>query len=158
VLICRLKGARHQPHVNSTLQLPPAEATARTNESSRPSESPKLSELMASEIPEYFLPRNWDFPPNGPIKLGNVLTSLKKPHRPLVTIKPDTDKIVYSPKDFVKIETESSRSGGFSILTTFLSGLLGLGVDAGADVERRFVEISAQSIDLIPVSGTVCQL
>ncbi|KAH8699352.1 hypothetical protein GQ44DRAFT_632845 [Phaeosphaeriaceae sp. PMI808] len=101
---------------------------------------------MASEIPEYFLPRNWDYPPNGPIKLGNVLTSLKEPHRPLATIKPDPAKIINLPKELVEIETGKSKSGGFSILTTFLSGLLGLGVDTGVDVEKRFVQFSAQSM------------
>jgi hypothetical protein len=92
---------------------------------------------MASEIPEYFLPQNWDFPPNGPIKLGNVLTSLKEPHRPLTTIKPDSSKIIAVHKELTTIEEEKDNSSNFSVLTTFLSGLLGLGVDAEVDVERR---------------------
>ncbi|KAF2683622.1 hypothetical protein K458DRAFT_418596 [Lentithecium fluviatile CBS 122367] len=91
---------------------------------------------MASEIPEYFLPRNWDYPPTGPIKLGNVLTSLKEPHRPLATIKPDADRTIPTSKNFAKIETENEKSGGFAIMTTFLSGLLGAGADAGFDVEK----------------------
>jgi hypothetical protein len=92
---------------------------------------------MASEIPEYFLPRNWDYPPTGPIKLGNVLISLKEPHRPLATVKPNADMIITSPKTLVAIETERVRSGRVAIMTTFLSALLGAGADLGVDVERR---------------------
>jgi len=92
---------------------------------------------MASEIPEYFLPRNWDYPPTGPIKLGNVLTSLKEPHRPLATVKPDADIIITSPKTLAAIETEKVRSGGVAIMTTFLNALLGAGAEVRVDVERR---------------------
>jgi hypothetical protein len=92
---------------------------------------------MASDIPEYFLPRNWDYPPNGPVKLGNVLTSLKEPHRPLATIKPDPSRVIALPKSLATIESGKENSKGLSVFTTFLSGLLGLGIDAEVDVERR---------------------
>lgn len=96
---------------------------------------------MASGVPEYFLPRNWDYPPDGPIRLGNVLSSLKEPHRPLATVKPDADKIIHRTKTNFNIDTEESQSGGISILTTFLSGLLGLGVDTSIDIEKRSVVV-----------------
>ena len=103
---------------------------------------------MASTVPEYFLPRNWDYLPGGPIKLGNVLTSLKEPHRPIVTVQPDADAIVTSSKDLVAIETENAKSGGVTFVTTFLNALLGAGVDVSTDVEQRSVsqEILVMSI------------
>jgi len=94
---------------------------------------------MASEVPEYFLPRNWDYPPGGPIKLGNVLASLKEPHRPLATLQPDANSIIKSRKSLAAIETEDGRSGGVTVMTTFLSALLGAGVDVAVNVERGSV-------------------
>lgn len=92
---------------------------------------------MASETPEYFLPRNWDYPPNGPIKIGNVITSLKEPHRPIATLKPDDAILIKSPKTLAEIDTEKVRSGGVAIMTTFLSSLLGAGADLGIDSDKQ---------------------
>jgi hypothetical protein len=93
---------------------------------------------MANTKLKYFVASTWDFPPNGPIALGGVITSLQKPHRRLTLCPPNDDDILPSSKLSVKISNERSKSGGFSVLTTFLSGLLGLGVDIGADWEKRY--------------------
>ncbi|KAF7553489.1 hypothetical protein G7Z17_g3625 [Cylindrodendrum hubeiense] len=80
----------------------------------------------------YYAP-TWDWPPEGPIQLGNVLTSVERPEQPLYTAPlPTTDDIFSSDKYEVEYSKEKLREGGFSILTTFLS-ILGLGVDVGAD-------------------------
>jgi hypothetical protein len=94
---------------------------------------------MASEVPEYFLPRNWNYPPSGPIKLGNVFASLKEPHRPIATVQPGVESIITSRRTLATIETENARSGGVTLMTTFMSALLGAGVDASVDVGKRSV-------------------
>lgn len=86
----------------------------------------------------YFSP-TWDWPPEGPIKLGNVLTTIKRPERPLYTAPPPTPSEVFSSeKTNVEYSKEKLRGGGFSIFTTFLS-ILGFGVDVNADWTKRYV-------------------
>ncbi|KAI0379220.1 hypothetical protein F5Y04DRAFT_260007 [Hypomontagnella monticulosa] len=87
---------------------------------------------MANRTFYFFYAPTWDYPPDGPIKLGNVLTSLKKPERPLCTVAPIADTDVFtSEKRQVEFSREKLKSGQFSILTKFLS-FLGIGVDVGA--------------------------
>ncbi|KAI1658709.1 hypothetical protein F4813DRAFT_388475 [Daldinia decipiens] len=86
---------------------------------------------MANRTSYFFYAPTWDYPPNGPIKLGNVLTSLKKPERPLCTAAPLADADVFSSeKTQVEFSRDKLNSGQFSILTKFLS-FLGVGVDVG---------------------------
>ncbi|KAJ4327404.1 hypothetical protein N0V84_002175 [Fusarium piperis] len=37
----------------------------------------------------------WDYPPGGPIRLGNVITSVKNPHRPLFCSLPPEDSDIF---------------------------------------------------------------
>jgi len=97
-------------------------------------------EIMANATPEYFVSRTWDFPPDGPIALGSVITSIKKPHRRLALCAPNDADVLPSSKFSVSVSKDNIKSGGFSVLTTFLSGLLGLGVDVGADWEKRYAD------------------
>lgn len=86
----------------------------------------------------YFAP-SWDWPPEGPIQLGNVLTTVKRPEQPLYTAPPPTSSQVFlSEKTEVEYSKEKLKAGSFSILTTFLS-ILGVGVDVSADLENRYV-------------------
>ena len=98
---------------------------------------------MANTTPEYYIPATWDFPPNGAIALGSVITSLKKPHRRLTLCKPTEADILLSTKTSVEVSKEKLRSGGLSVLTTFLSGLLGLGLDVGADWKNRYANTTS---------------
>ncbi|KAF5659579.1 hypothetical protein FHETE_9363 [Fusarium heterosporum] len=91
---------------------------------------------MANREHFYFYAPTWDYPLDGPIKLGNIVSSVKKPHLPLNTAPPSG--VFRTEKRSVEYTKEKLRSGRFSILTKFLS-VLGLGVDVGAEVERRFV-------------------
>ena len=95
---------------------------------------------MANTTPEYYIPSTWDIPPNGPIALGSVIISLGKPQRRLTLCIPDESDVLPSSKFSVEVSKERLKSGGFSVLTTFLSGLLGLGVDVGADWEKRYAD------------------
>lgn len=91
---------------------------------------------MASEKPEYFLPRNWDYPPNGPIKIGNVFMDVKEPHKPVALVKPDDDMLIQATKTSAEIESGQVKSGGVTVTTTFLGSLLGVGVDFGVDHKK----------------------
>ncbi|KAI0101216.1 hypothetical protein F4814DRAFT_108471 [Daldinia grandis] len=94
---------------------------------------------MANRTSYFFYAPTWDYPPNGPIKLGNVLTSLKRPERPLYTATPLADADVFSSeKSQVEFSREKLNSGQFSIVTKFLS-VLGVGIDVGVgwDVSER---------------------
>ncbi|KAH8745340.1 hypothetical protein F5883DRAFT_266517 [Diaporthe sp. PMI_573] len=96
---------------------------------------------MANRQYFFFYAPTWDYPPGGPIKLGNVITSVKKPERPLhCTPSPEGSGIFSTKKMSVQYTKEKLRSGKFSILTKFLS-VLGFGVDVGAEVDNRDEEI-----------------
>ena len=100
---------------------------------------------MANNIFYFYYAPTWDFPPGGPIKLGNILTSIKKPEQPLHTVPPptnsdsDSDSEVYSSeKTEVEYSSEKFRQGQFSILTKFLS-VIGAGVDLGVGWKNSYV-------------------
>ncbi|KAJ0350325.1 hypothetical protein KNSL1_003996 [Colletotrichum chrysophilum] len=91
---------------------------------------------MANREFVFFYAPTWDYPPEGPIKLGNIITSVKKPHLPISCIPPlEEDGIFRTQKRSVKYTKEKMRSGKFSILTKFLS-ILGFGIDVGAEVTK----------------------
>lgn len=92
---------------------------------------------MANRDFFFFYAPTWDYPPNGPIKLGNVISSVKKPQRPLFSAPLPEDSDVFSTQQkSVQYTKEKLRRGKFSILTKFLS-FLGFGIDIGAEVDRR---------------------
>ncbi|KAF5002041.1 hypothetical protein FGRMN_652 [Fusarium graminum] len=110
-----------------------------------------LLRIMANREHFYFYAPTWDYPPDGPIKLGNIVSSVKKPHLPLNTAPPSG--IFRTEKKSVEYTKEKLRSGRFSILTKFLS-VFGLGVDVGAEVERideeTFAFDTLETIQFIP--------
>lgn len=107
---------------------------------------------MANRDFFYFYAPTWDYPPEGPIKLGNVISSVKKPHIPLTHSSPTEETGVFkTEKKKVQYTTEKLRSGKFSILTKFLS-VLGFGVDIGAEAERRLVLHLCRRIDELMTS------
>ncbi|KAF2025167.1 hypothetical protein EK21DRAFT_117095 [Setomelanomma holmii] len=91
---------------------------------------------MANATPEYFIAPTWDFPPNGPIVLGSIISSLKTPHRRLALCLPGDNDVLSSSKTGVSLSKDKLSSGGVTVLTTFLAGLLGLGVDVGAEWKK----------------------
>ena len=94
---------------------------------------------MSNSIKCYFYAPTWDFPPppKGPIKLGNIITSIEQPENPLYTAPyPSDDEYFSSEKKDVEYSVEKSKAGKFSILTKFLS-TLGVGVDLGMNWDRR---------------------
>ncbi|SPJ79063.1 uncharacterized protein FTOL_07454 [Fusarium torulosum] len=90
---------------------------------------------MANRKICYFYTPTWDYSPESPIKLRNVISSVKRPHLPLFTAPPlDKTGIFTTEKKSAEYTKEKLRSGRFSILTKFLS-VFGFGVDVGAEVE-----------------------
>jgi hypothetical protein len=96
---------------------------------------------MANHVYSYFYAPSWDYPPDGPIKVGNVITSILKPEQPLFTAPyPSDGEMLLSEKKVVEYTKEKLRAGKFGILTKFLS-ILGFGVDFGVDWERRYFSL-----------------
>jgi hypothetical protein len=88
---------------------------------------------MANRTAYFFYAPTWDYPapPLGPIKLGNVITSLDTPELPLYTaVLPDDSGIFALDKTSVEFTREKLREGKFGIVTKFLS-IFGFGVDLG---------------------------
>lgn len=96
---------------------------------------------MSNCVLQYFYAPTWDYPPAGPIKLGNVLMSIKKPENPLFTAPlPTAEEVFTMNKTDVEFSTEKLNGGHLTILTKFLS-IFGLGVDTGVQWDRRCVLI-----------------
>ncbi|UPK95689.1 hypothetical protein LCI18_006624 [Fusarium solani-melongenae] len=114
---------------------------------------------MANRDFFFFYAPTWDYPPGGPIKLGNVITSVKNPHRPLFCSPPPEESDVFrTEKKTVQYTKEKLRRGKFSILTKFLS-VLGFGIDIGAEIDRSdeetFVFDTLETTQFIPTSSYV---
>ncbi|UKZ74548.1 hypothetical protein TrVFT333_002218 [Trichoderma virens FT-333] len=76
---------------------------------------------MANNQNLFFYAPTWDYPPNGPIKLGNVLTSVKKPERPLHCVPPTESDVFSTKKMSVGHDKDQLRNEKFSILVRFFS-------------------------------------
>ncbi|KAL8388759.1 hypothetical protein RB599_010084 [Gaeumannomyces hyphopodioides] len=82
---------------------------------------------MANRTQFYFYAPTWDIPAEGPIKIGNVLRSIKNPETPLATVVPPSTTPIK--KTDVVISHADLRQGRLTILTRFLDVLkLGGGV------------------------------
>ncbi|VUC32851.1 unnamed protein product [Clonostachys rosea] len=96
---------------------------------------------MANQVAYFFYAPTWDWPPEGPIKLGNVLTSVQRPEQPLSTTPPPTENEVFSSeKKDVEHSTEKLRAGNFSLFTKFVN-FIGVGVDVSASWENSNEEL-----------------
>lgn len=91
---------------------------------------------MANNQNLFFYAPTWDYPPNGPIKLGNVLTSVKKPERPLHCVPPTESDVFSTKKMSVGHDKDQLRNEKFSILVRFFS-IFGLDVQVSAGWETR---------------------
>ncbi|EJT68927.1 hypothetical protein GGTG_13517 [Gaeumannomyces tritici R3-111a-1] len=89
---------------------------------------------MANRTRFYFYAPTWDIPAEGPIKIGNVLRSIKNPETPLATVVPLST--IPIEKTDVVISHAELRQGRFTILTRFLDVLkFGGGVGWGNNAE-----------------------
>ncbi|KAJ0108958.1 hypothetical protein J7T55_005505 [Diaporthe amygdali] len=98
---------------------------------------------MANRIPYFFYAPTWDFPPGGPIRLGNVIASVKTPELPLYTAQLLTeDKLYSTEKRAVEFSYEKLRDGRFSIVTRIMT-FLGIGFDVSPSGSKGNVETLA---------------
>ncbi|RFU80039.1 hypothetical protein TARUN_2157 [Trichoderma arundinaceum] len=89
---------------------------------------------MANSQNFFFYAPTWDYPPGGPIKLGNVITSVKKPERPIHCVPPADSDVFSTKKMSVEHTKEKMHDGRFSILIRFFS-IFGLNVSISAGLE-----------------------
>lgn len=92
---------------------------------------------MANAIKNYFLAPSWDYSPNGPIALGNIVRAPSKIVPPLYAHKPTEPDLpsFLSSKTGVDWSQGSANEGSFGVWTSFLQ-FLGLGVDIGVDFKN----------------------
>ncbi|KAL9485049.1 hypothetical protein ACSS6W_003838 [Trichoderma asperelloides] len=108
---------------------------------------------MANTQNLFFYAPTWDYPPDGPIKLGNVITSVKKPERPLHRVPPTDSDIFSTKKTNVKHAQDESQNEKFSILVKFFH-LFGLDVQVSVgrqtSDQRKFSFKSIETRQFIP--------
>jgi hypothetical protein len=98
---------------------------------------------MANPKKTYFLTPSFDFAPapTGPIKLGNIIANPASPDRPLnpkaTLVPPPPESIQTTCKTDWKSTLSKSNSASLSVYAKFLELILGAGVDAGVNWDRR---------------------
>jgi hypothetical protein len=108
---------------------------------------------MANNQICFFYAPTWDYPPGGPIKLGNVISSVKNPHHALHCVPPEGTDVFSTSKRSVQYTKEKLRGGKFSILTKFLS-FLGIGADVGAELDNRWENPCSDQHDMFAIDDT----
>ncbi|KAI0543079.1 hypothetical protein GGR58DRAFT_450638 [Xylaria digitata] len=88
---------------------------------------------MANTIASYFFAPSWDYPRDGPIKIGNVITSIKQPEQPLYNAPLPPGGLVSSEKRGVEFSEEKLRGGKFGVWVRFLSVI---GIDVGGSLNK----------------------
>ncbi|KAL7916638.1 hypothetical protein GGI35DRAFT_47718 [Trichoderma velutinum] len=113
---------------------------------------------MANNQHLFFYAPTWDYPPNGPIKLGNVITSVKKPERPLHCVPPPSSDVFSTKKMSVEHTKDELQNERFSILVKFFS-IFGLNVrvSAGRETsnENKFSFKTVETTQFVPTSSYI---
>ncbi|KAL2783355.1 hypothetical protein BJX66DRAFT_131538 [Aspergillus keveii] len=114
---------------------------------------------MANRGLFFFYAPTSGFPPGGPIRLGNVITSVKRPQLPLSSSPPPEHCDIFkTQKRSVQYTKEKLQDGKFSILTRFLN-VLGFGVDIGAEIdnsdEETFTFKTLETTEFIPTPSYI---
>ncbi|PTB60109.1 hypothetical protein M431DRAFT_514598 [Trichoderma harzianum CBS 226.95] len=113
---------------------------------------------MANNQNLFFYAPTWDYPPNGPIKLGNVITSVKKPERPLHCVPPSDSDIFSTKKMSFEHTKDQLQNQRFSILVRFFS-IFGLNVrvSTGRETskENKFSFKTVETTQFVPTSSYI---
>lgn len=82
----------------------------------------RLSNTMANQTKQYFLAPSWDYPPNGPIALGNIIVSPSRPVPALVTAASadGSEGLISSTKQGVEWQNGKTNAHRFGIWTKLL--------------------------------------
>lgn len=122
---------------------------------------------MANLTKTYYFPPNWNVHPGGPLKLGSVLSSAKRPLPPLLicpasddapqpatapvaSSEPAQPRIYRTTKHNFSYTTSTSYSGSASLFASFATAVLGVGPDASTKLSRdsamtlRFARLDTQ--------------
>lgn len=96
----------------------------------------------------YFLVPNFDNPPDGPIRLGNIIASPSAPEDSInQTPPPPISKLYSTPKTNWHATASKDHSIGAGIFTEFLHAITGLGADL--DLHRRRAQALSCSAPLM---------
>ena len=94
---------------------------------------------MANVIKAYFLAPTWDYPPNGPIALGNIIAKPSNPSQPLNATNrlpiPVDSLVQPSVKTDWEWVNDKLRQGKIGIWARFLQAL-GIAVDVGVSYDN----------------------
>ncbi|KAH7025647.1 uncharacterized protein B0I36DRAFT_386073 [Microdochium trichocladiopsis] len=123
----------------------------------RTHDRPYNASTLAVEGPlfkSYFLTPSWDYPPDGPLKLGNIIISPVQPVPALVSVPISTGRLTEtgpssSPRESLNVGFRSTKqnvswsrekqlSGQFGVWTSFLQFV---GVNVGLDISRGSSEL-----------------
>lgn len=113
----------------------------------------------------YFLCPNWDYHPDGPVQLGNIIISPENPAQALNGFErqPPTESSMFpaTSKIGVTWSKEKLRSGTYGLWTEFLSFISGLGVDASVEhslsLEQTFSFDSITTTEFSPTPEYLTQ-
>jgi hypothetical protein len=86
----------------------------------------------------YFLAPTREIEPNGFIKLGNIILSPSKPDEPLNKIEVPIDKTLITRRTIPNYDLtlENKKRGKIGIMLSFLSMILGVGLDASGNLSN----------------------
>ncbi|KAL7940992.1 hypothetical protein V8C42DRAFT_201576 [Trichoderma barbatum] len=110
---------------------------------------------MANNQKLFFYAPTWDYPPNGPIQLGNVITSVKRPERPHHRVPPADSDVFTTKKTSVEYTDDQLQNKNFSILVKFFSVFgLNIHVSAGRETSKdnRFSFKTVETTQFVPTS------
>lgn len=95
---------------------------------------------MSNEVKHYFLAPSWDYLPNGPISLGNIIVSPTRPVPPVCTAaKIETQGLITSNKRDIEWKRGKTRAHKFGIWMKFLEFLsINIGVDVSTESDEVF--------------------
>jgi len=113
---------------------------------------------MSNQKKTFFLCPTWDYHPDGPIQLGNIILSPSTPAEALngpESLRPAQDTLFPSTtKTSVTWSKENLRSGRYGLWTEFLSFLSGLGASASVSheslAEQAYVFDVVDTTEFIP--------
>lgn len=120
---------------------------------------------MSNQKKTYFLCPTWDYHPDGPIQLGNIIISPSSPAEPLndrERTRPAQDSL-FPPtrKTSVTWSKDRLRSGSYGLWTQFLSSFTGLGIDAATTYESsagiHYSFDTLETIEFMPTAEYLAQ-
>ncbi|KAL2145796.1 hypothetical protein VTI28DRAFT_6295 [Corynascus sepedonium] len=93
---------------------------------------------MANEIKQYFLAPSWDYPPNGPIALGNIIRSPTRPVPPLLAATSVGRPLISTTKHNVEWTRDKASTHSFGVWTKFVESV---GVNLGFEASNATQDV-----------------